>query len=39
MELGFLLYFLVVFVVGGMLLCGLAVYLGWELLNWRRPPV
>jgi hypothetical protein len=38
MELGFLAYFVVVFVLGGTLLIGSAVFLGWELVNWRRRP-
>jgi hypothetical protein len=33
MELGYLLYFLVVFVGGGILLTGLAAYFGWEIVT------
>jgi hypothetical protein len=37
-ELGYALYFLVVFVFGGALLTRLGVYFGWELVNHRNRP-
>jgi hypothetical protein len=38
-ELGYLLYFLAVFVFGGILLLGLATYFGWEVATRKhRPP-
>ena len=38
MELGWLLYFFVVFVLGGVLLLGLAAYFGWEVVTRRHRP-
>jgi hypothetical protein len=35
-ELGYALYFLVVFVFGGMLLLGLSTYFGWEVATRER---
>jgi hypothetical protein len=37
-ELGYLLYFLVVFGLGGVLLLGLAAYFGWEVVTRRHRP-
>jgi len=36
MELGYLLYFLVVFIFGGTVLTTLAVYFGWEIITRRH---
>ena len=38
MELGYLLYFLAVFVFGGIFLLGLATYFGWEVATRKRRP-
>jgi hypothetical protein len=38
MELGWWLYFFVVFVLGEILLLGLAAYFGWEVITRRHRP-
>jgi hypothetical protein len=38
MELGYSIYFLIVFGLGGMLLLGLLTYFGWEIVTRRQRP-